>query len=199
VSALQLAEVNVEPVYRIDHSIPTGILHSATEHNATMMILGWSGDGNVFNTVFGTIMDEVVWASKIPVFVSKITSSILVKKEVMLIITEDSIPTSVLPDTLYMAQHIAQTINVPLVIRAHKSYHPDIEAHIAKWDRQPTLMPCIHQDAAHLSNGINPNALVLIPSSGSRTRFRRLFGSLPQELSDRTGASLVMVHYPQLV
>lgn len=197
VSALQLAEVNVEPVYRIDHSIPTGILHSATEHNATMMILGWSGDGNVFNTVFGTIMDEVIWASKIPVFVSKITSSILVKKEVMLIITEDSIPTSVLPDTLYMAQHIAQTINVPLVIRAHKSYYPDIEAHITKWDRQPVLMPCIHQDAAHLSAGINPNALVLIPSSGSRTRFRRLFGSLPQELSDRTGASLVMVHYPQ--
>ena len=60
VSALQLAEVDVKPIYRIDHSIPTGILHSATENNASMMILGWSGDGTVFNTVFGKVMDEVV-------------------------------------------------------------------------------------------------------------------------------------------
>lgn len=197
VSALQLAEVDVKPVYRIDHSIPTGILHSATENNASMMILGWSGDGTVFNTVFGKVMDEVVWASKIPVFVSKITSSILVKKEVMLILTENSIPNSMLAETLDMAQRIAETINVPLVIKAHKTYYPDIEAHIAKWERQPTLVPCIHQDAAHLSDGINPNGLVLIPSSGTRTRFRSQFGNLPQELSDHTGASLVVVHYPQ--
>ena len=195
-SALQLAEVDVQPIYRIDYSISKGILHSALEHNASMMILGWSGDGTVFNTVFGTIMDEVVWESKIPVFVSKITSSILVKKEVMLIITEGSIPNSTLSEILDIAHHIAQTINVPLVIKAHKAYIDEVESFISAWETKPTLMPCIHQDAGHLSEGINPNALVLVPSSGSRSRFRLLFGSLPQDLSDRTGASLVMVHYP---
>ncbi|HRF94288.1 MAG TPA: universal stress protein, partial [Aggregatilineales bacterium] len=197
VSALQLAEVEVHPIYRIDYSISKGILHSAEEHNASTMILGWSGDGNVFNTIFGSIMDEVVWESKIPVFVSKITSSILVKKEVMLIITENSIPISVLAETLRMAQVIAQTINVPLVIKAHKTYDDEISPIIAKWETKPTMKPCIHQDASHLSEGIDPNALVLIPTSGTRTRFRSLFGNLPQELSERTGASLVVVHYPQ--
>lgn len=195
-SALQLAEVDVHPIYRIDYSISKGILHSAIEHNASMMILGWSGDGTVFNTIFGTIMDEVVWESKIPVFVSKITSSILVKKEVMLIITEGSIPNSTLSEILNIATHIAQTINVPLIIKAHKTYIDEVELLVATWETKPVILPCIHQDAAHLSEGINPNALVLIPSSGSRSRFRSLFGSLPQELSDRTGASLVMVHYP---
>lgn len=198
VSALELAEVQVQPIYRIDYSISKGILHSATENNASMMILGWSADGTVFNTVFGTIMDEVVWESKIPVFVSKITSSILVKKEVTLIITEDSIPTSVLAETLRMAQIIAQTINVPLVIKAHKTYYDEIKSLIAKWETQPTMIPCIHQDASHLSEGIDPNALVLIPTSGSRARFRSRFGNLPQELSERTGASLVVVHYPKI-
>jgi Kef-type K+ transport system membrane component KefB len=197
VSALQLAEVEVQPIYRIDYAVSKGILHSATEHNASMMILGWSGDGNVFNTVFGKIMDEVVWESDIPVFVSKITSSILVKKEVLLIITENSIPENVIADTLKMAQVIAQTINVPLVLKAHKTYEDAIAPITAKWERKPTILPCIHQDAVHLSDGINPNALVLIATSGSRTRFRSLFGNLPQELSDRTGASLVVVHYPK--
>jgi hypothetical protein len=141
-------------------------------------------------------MDEVVWESKIPVFVSKITSSILVKKEVLVIITEDSIPSTLLDNMLITARHIAQTINVPLVLKVHKTYLDAVEAIIRTWESKPAILPCIHQDAAHLSNGINPNALVLIPSSGSRSRYRSLFGSLPQELSDRTGASLVMVHYP---
>ncbi|MCL4256842.1 MAG: hypothetical protein KJ043_23995, partial [Anaerolineae bacterium] len=112
-------------------------------------------------------------------------------------ITEDSIPERLLITTLNMGRVIAETLNVPLVVKAHKTYLDAVESLTSKWERKPTLMPCIHQDAVHLSDGINPNGLVLIPSSGTRTRFRTMFGSLPQELSERTGASLVMVHYPQ--
>lgn len=65
----------VEPVLRIDDKIAQGIVRSAREHNASLIVMGWQKRSRFQERLFGSVIDNVLWSSHCPVAVSRLLKS----------------------------------------------------------------------------------------------------------------------------
>ncbi|HEY9835845.1 MAG TPA: cation:proton antiporter [Vampirovibrionales bacterium] len=65
------ATVAVEPIGRIDAEISGGIVRSASERNATLIICGWKGYSTYRENFFGDVIDRIVRRSPVPVLITR--------------------------------------------------------------------------------------------------------------------------------
>jgi len=66
------AEVPVRTETRVNHSIASGIVRASTETRADAILIGWDGRQSLSNRAFGTIIDQVLGRTTVPVFVSRL-------------------------------------------------------------------------------------------------------------------------------
>ncbi|MEC4814217.1 MAG: cation:proton antiporter [Scytonema sp. PMC 1069.18] len=67
--------VEVEPLARIDQSIPQGISHASREENSSLIVMGWGEATGLRVRLFGSVIDRVFWASHCPVAVTRLLDS----------------------------------------------------------------------------------------------------------------------------
>ncbi|GAB1538730.1 cation:proton antiporter [Scytonema sp. NUACC21] len=67
--------VEVEPIARIDYSIPQAISHASREQNADLVVMGWGRNTGLRARLFGNVIDRVLWASHCPVAVTRLLDS----------------------------------------------------------------------------------------------------------------------------
>jgi nucleotide-binding universal stress UspA family protein len=67
--------VKVEPITRIDYNIPQSISHVSREHNANLVVMGWSETTGFRAQLFGSVIERVLWASHCPVAVTRLLHS----------------------------------------------------------------------------------------------------------------------------
>jgi Kef-type K+ transport system membrane component KefB/nucleotide-binding universal stress UspA family protein len=65
------AGAEVETVVRIDSSAGGGVLHALAERSGTCLVMGWKGYANAREGLFGTVIDQVVSSSPVPVLVCR--------------------------------------------------------------------------------------------------------------------------------
>ncbi len=65
-------DVTAEPRIRIDDDIAHGISRTAREYNASLIVMGWSTTTSLQARLFGTVIDNVFWASHCPVAVMRL-------------------------------------------------------------------------------------------------------------------------------
>ncbi len=109
-------EAQLELLRRVDSSIAHGILHSAIESNASMIVLGWRGKPTLKQSIFGAVLDEVVWNADIPVLIGRLRTPINGMQRVDLVLPPERLPVSWLRRSVEIAASMAKTINVPLAI-----------------------------------------------------------------------------------
>jgi Kef-type K+ transport system membrane component KefB/nucleotide-binding universal stress UspA family protein len=195
---LEDSEVVVEPIPRVDNSIARGILHTAIEHNATVILTGWRGKAHLRENIFGTVLDEVLWRAKVPVMVGRLKFSVNAAHRVLLVIVRGSTANDYVDEMVEAAAILAQAVNVPLLILAEEQY--------LKWVRQCVvdlaiehpheIVPLKPNVVADVKTHIEDEDLVVLSTTGSRQRFRSSLGKIPEELASATAASLVLLHYP---
>lgn len=71
----QSFDVTVEPLSRIDDSIAQGISRASREQNADLVIMGWGRAVGLRARLFGSVIDNVLWASHCPVAVTRLLDS----------------------------------------------------------------------------------------------------------------------------
>ncbi|MEA5470591.1 cation:proton antiporter [Spirulina sp. 06S082] len=59
--------VEAIPEVRIDDEISAGIVRSAREHNASLIIMGWGKTTRLQARLFGNLLDRVLWSAHCPV------------------------------------------------------------------------------------------------------------------------------------
>lgn len=194
--ALNIPDTNIRPIQRIDTSISDGILSSAMEHHASSIIMGWSGQSSFQETVFGRMLDQVIWHSEMLVFVGRLTSSIKAKRRVLLVISANSITHALVKDVLKTAITISQAINVPLQVLAAAQFMEDVskEQSVAKFQFQVRELDINVVSA--VANQVNLQDLVLVTATGTQQRFRSSLGNIPEELASKVPASMVVIHFP---
>lgn len=64
--------VKTDPVLRIDSDVATGIIRTACEQDASLIVMGWSEIGSLRARLFGTVIDSVFWSSHCPVAVMQL-------------------------------------------------------------------------------------------------------------------------------
>ena len=194
--SLKQLDTHIQPIRRIDTSVSTGILNAALEHQASSIIMGWSGQSSFQETIFGRMLDTVIWNARVPVFVGRLTSPINGKRKVLLVIPENSIHAGLVGDVLQTAMTIAQAVNVPLEIHAAPQF-------MAVFEREPVfagihtqVTPLSINVVRDISGHIHPQDLILVTTSGSQQRFESSLGSIPEDIAAHIPASLVVMRYP---
>lgn len=195
-ASLSMPDTNVHPIRRIDSSISDGILSAAMEHDASSIIMGWSGQSSFSETIFGRMLDQVIWSATVPIFVGRLTSSINAKRQIVLIIPSNSITHTLIKDALNTAVRIAQAINVPLLVLADAQFMEDV----CNEQRLADVRFQVEQLDTHVvrdvTNRVHPQDLVLVTTSGSQQWFQSSLGTIPEELAERLPVSLVVMRFP---
>jgi nucleotide-binding universal stress UspA family protein len=65
------AGAEVETTVRIDSSPGGGVLHTLAERSGTCLVMGWKGYANAREGLFGTVIDQVITSSPVPVLVCR--------------------------------------------------------------------------------------------------------------------------------
>lgn len=60
---------------RIDGSPSAGVLHTIVEHQATFMLVGWKGYTGTRESLFGSVIDEIVKRSSVPLAVARLAGA----------------------------------------------------------------------------------------------------------------------------
>ncbi len=190
----------VELVRRVNSSFARGILHASIEKEATSIILGWRGQPSIRQSIFGTVLDEVVWNAKVPVLVGRITTSINAIKQVTLAIPQEILSSDLTSHTLDLALVIAQVINVPLLVLVRKSNVKTlIEALKQRGLDLPFKVEQLEGETVRaISSHVSTQSLLIVTIMGTPKLFKRNLGSIPERLAQGSKASLLFVHYPFL-
>ena len=87
------AGAEVETTVRIDTSPGGGVLHTLAERSGTCLVMGWKGFANAREGLFGTVIDQVVSSSPVPVLVCRPGEDLPTDRVVIVVTRDDLRPT----------------------------------------------------------------------------------------------------------
>ncbi len=79
---------SLEMITRVDMNTTNGIVHSATEHNISDIILGWNPKPQVVDKLFGGIMDNLLKRTDQSILVSRNVQPINTIKRILIVVPE---------------------------------------------------------------------------------------------------------------
>lgn len=195
---LRHTETNIQPIRRVDDTLAKGILHAAVEHNASTIALGWRGKPSLRENIFGSVLDEILWTTQIPVLVMRLTEPIDALQQVVMVIAPNSTAVDYLDEMADAAITISDALNVPLLVMTAQEYHTEFCACIDRLDTShPHDVQVLGSSLiAEVEKQVQSYDLLLLSTTGTRQRFQSSLGTLPEQLAARTQASLMVIHYP---
>ncbi len=191
--------LKLQPLARIDNSVARGILRAAVENDASLILLGWRGETNFRQSIFGTVLDEVVWNANVPVLVSRLTKPINSIQRVILMMPHRSGNINTVPRTVEMVLAISRAINTPLLIMVAPEYTDAVKKTMARLDEGQNWSLELISD--NLLSDVKKRVdrthdLIAITTFGSSRRFRSSLGMVPERVARITDDSLLVIHYP---
>jgi Kef-type K+ transport system membrane component KefB len=187
----------IELIPRLDVSHAKGILHTAHERYATLILMGWRGKRTLRESLLGSVLDEVIWGSDTPVMVGKLSVPLNGTQRVVFVLPPKSIPHIVLRRMMEVNISLAKALNVPLVIRAHSSYMQSIEALDAAIDTDHPLEKELLKDQLKpaVLEQESISSFVVVPGFGSRKRVADTLGNLPEQLAASFDGNMAILHF----
>lgn len=190
-------EAQIEFIPRLAATHGQGILHTAHEESASLIVMGWRGKRTLRESVLGSVLDEVIWGSDTPVVVGKLAQPLNSMMRVVFVVPAKAVPPIALRRMLDANLAIAKSLNVPLLVRADKSYIQTLEALLAasETDQQVEIETLNdHLKPEKLEYEAVSNFLVL-PGFGSRKRVQDTLGKLPEQVAEYFDGNLAILHF----
>ncbi|MBA4376324.1 MAG: hypothetical protein C0401_09160 [Anaerolinea sp.] len=190
-------DIRIELIPRLANTYAQGILHTSMERQASLILMGWRGKRNFQQNILGSVLDEVVWGSDLPVMVGKLPYPINGMERVLLLLPAKAVAPEVLRRILLANVTIAEALNVPLSILADGSFLHQVGEILRPLDLEP---PCevVRMQGSLRIDGLHKNAesdLLVIPGYGSRQRFLANIGNLPERLAASFNGNIVLLHF----
>lgn len=189
-------EQQVELIPRLAATYAQGILHTSVERSASLILMGWRGKRSLQQSVLGTVLDEVIWGSDLPVMVGRLSMPVNSMERVVLILQSGTVAPSVLRRILEANRTIARALNVAQVVLADKSYFEQVRALTAEHPDDDCMVEVIDHSLKLQRFGVEyRNSLVVVPGYGSRQRFLARVGYFPERLAAVFDGNLVILHF----
>jgi nucleotide-binding universal stress UspA family protein len=110
------AVTNVEAIGRVDDSIDKGILRTAQEHKANLIICGWKGYSTYRDNFFGSVIDNVARRTPVPMLITRFTQPIQTTQRIFLAVSEAEAKEPSFAQTLALTQALATELKAKLQI-----------------------------------------------------------------------------------
>ena len=195
--SLQDPEAEIELIPRMALTHAHGILHTAHEENASLIVMGWRGKRTLRENVLGSVLDEVIWGSDTPVLVGKLSLPLNSMQRVIFLVPPKSVPPIALRRMLEANLTFAKALNVPLLIRADSNYMQTFEALLVVCNvDQPVELEI-------LKDQLKPQKLeheaasdfIILPGFGSRKRVADTLGNIPEQIAKMFDGNLAILHF----
>lgn len=195
--SLQDPQTEIELIPRMALTHAHGILHTAHEENASLIVMGWRGKRTFRENLLGSILDEVIWGSDTPVLVAKLSLPLNSMRQINFMIPPKSVPPIVLRRMLEANLTLARALNVPLLIRADASYLQTLEALlvICKVDQPVTLETLVDQLKPEKLEHEAVSDFIILPGFGSRKRVADTLGNIPEHIAKFFDGNLAILHF----
>ncbi len=202
-TAEDIAHAAVTPVHtigRVDDSIDKGILRAAQENHASLIICGWKGHSNYRDNFFGSVIDNVVRRSPMPVLVSRFTNPLKTTKRVLLAIADTGYDHRHIKETLALTNTLANELKAPLelVQVTPSNYRSPSSIDIP----EPFDDIAVQQVRGNFVGRIlqmvgTDDLLVLVAESDRDFPGLPVLGSIPEAIAlNSKKASILIIHYP---
>ncbi|MGB8982177.1 MAG: cation:proton antiporter [Anaerolineales bacterium] len=190
-------QTEIELIPRLAETYGKGILYTAQEKNASIILMGWRGKRTLRESLLGTVLDEVIWGSDTPVMVAKLSVPINGTERVAFVLPPNAIPMVVLRRMLDVNLTMAKALNVPLIIRADSSYLQSIESLLARIESDhPTVVEALKDQLKPAMLELESiSSFIVVPGFGSRQRVAHTLGNLPERLAASFDGNLAILHF----
>lgn len=190
-------EFEIELIPRLDATDAQGILHTALEQNASLILMGWRGKRTLRESLLGSVLDEVIWGSDTPVIVGKLPVPLNGTKQVVFLLPPKVVPRIVLNRMLEANLTLARALNVPLVVRADRSYIEPVQSLLEESDGRQAVR--VEELNHSFKNGEleeeSASSFIVVPGFGSRKRMADTLGNLPERLAASFDGNLAILHF----
>jgi Kef-type K+ transport system membrane component KefB/nucleotide-binding universal stress UspA family protein len=190
-------ESQIELIPRLANTYAEGILMTSKERDASIILMGWRGKRNLQQNILGSILDEVIWGSDLPVMVGKLPHYVLGMKRVLLLLPEKVVANEVLRRIIHANIVIAKSINVPLEILAAKNFLSRINEILSDSEVDIDIKLKTMEGALRITD-LHKHAesdLLVIPGFGSRQRFLAHLGNLPERIAAEFAGNIILLHF----
>lgn len=195
--SLKDPEARIEYIPRLAATHAQGILHTAHEENASLILMGWRGKRTLRENVLGSVLDEVIWGSDLPVMVGKLGLPLNSMQRVIFVVPHKTVPPIALRRMLDATLTFARSLNVPLLIRADREYLQTFEALLATLEADHPVQ------LEGLKDQLKPGNLeheavsdfIVLPGFGSRKRVQDTLGNLPEQIAKFFEGNLAILHF----
>lgn len=106
-------KVETQPQLRIDSDVATGIVRTACEQDASLIIMGWNQKTRLRERLFGTVIDSVFWSSHCPVAVMQLLKEPISIKTILVPVKTLTVQTI---RTIRFAQLLADTNQARIIL-----------------------------------------------------------------------------------
>ena len=100
---------DAETILRVDRSVSTGLHQAAIETDASLLLLGWPGPGDLRERLMGATYGEIIGATSVPVVIAGLQPDVPTARVLVHIVGRDLLPGN-LP-TMALALEIATTLS----------------------------------------------------------------------------------------
>ncbi|WP_254864823.1 cation:proton antiporter [Halovivax gelatinilyticus] len=108
------AEVPIETETRINHNVASGIVQGAMEVRANQIIMGWDAQQTVQRRLFGSVIDQVLQRTTLPVFISRLGHPINTTREIHLVLPRGVDHHEGFYESVHAVKRIGSSLGVPI-------------------------------------------------------------------------------------
>jgi nucleotide-binding universal stress UspA family protein len=187
----------IQLIPRLAETHAKGILYTAQEQNASIILMGWRGKRTLRESLLGSVLDEVIWGSDTPVIVAKLSLPLNGTQRVEFVLPPKVVPQIGLSRMLEVNLTLAKALNVPLIIRADPSYMKSVHSILPRMNTDhpvevETLKDQLKPDILEQESS---SSFIVVPGFGSRKRVADTLGNLPERLAASFDGNLAILHF----
>ncbi|AFY88205.1 cation:proton antiporter [Chroococcidiopsis thermalis] len=194
----------VEPIGRIDDSVDKGILRSALERDANLIVCGWKGFSTYRENFFGSAIDNVIRRATVPVLIARFAQPIENTHRVFLAIADIEKSASTFGQTVSLAKSLADELKASLQLlqvtaspRKRTSFNPE-ELGLSP-DTQ--IQQVRGNFIGRVSKMLQQDDLLIL-TAGTHPDIRGLpaLGVAPEAIArSHPEVSIIVIHFPQRI
>lgn len=168
----------VDALIRVDRSVADGVLNTAVERNATLVLLGWKGGTTTKDRVLGSLLDDVVDRVPCATGVCWLPGSTYTR--IVLIAGDERRTETAVVESF--CRRLAKGASLPVVVIG--------STRGGEWDPSWELTEC-DVDSASLARNLGPGDIAVLPGGSTRS-----IGTLAHELVEEAPHLSVVIVSP---
>ncbi len=190
-------QTEIELIPRLATSHAQGILQTAHEQNASLILMGWRGKRTLRESMLGSVLDEVIWGSDTPVMIGRLSLPLIGMKRIVFIIPPKTVPPIILRRMLETNLTLAKALNVPLEIIADNAYLQIAETLLLATESDHPVKIEALTDQLKPENLVreSTSSFIILPGFGSRKRVADTLGHIPEQLAKTFDGNLAVLHF----